>query len=172
PWPSLTIYHNTFVMREAARDVAMGTTGSNRPGHERRLFNNVFLHEARLPGHLPSDPALDVIEDGNLFWSPLADSKQVASLFAKFRASDAFTKSRERYAAGSTTNSLVADPQFQRASNDINQTNDYRPIKGSPILDAGIAIPAEWPDPLRDSDSGKPDLGALPAGVERWRVGP
>ena len=55
---------------------------------------------------------------------------------------------------------------------DATQANDYRPIKGSPALDAGIAIPAEWPDPLRDSDSGKPDIGAFPVGVERWRVGP
>lgn len=172
PWPSLTIYHNTFVMRESSRDVAMGTTGSNRPGHERRVFNNVFLHEARLPGHLPSDPALDVIEDGNLYWSPLADSKQAASLFAKFRASDAFAKSRERYTAGSTTNSLVANPQFQRVSDEATQAHDYRPIQGSPALDVGIAIPAEWPDPVRDSDSGKPDIGAFPVGVERWRVGP
>jgi hypothetical protein len=34
-----------------------------------------------------------------------------------------------------------------------------------------LPIPAEWPDPLRDSDEGQPDIGALPHGAEPWGVG-
>ena len=31
--------------------------------------------------------------------------------------------------------------------------------------------PAEWPDPLRKEDRGKPDVGALPLGAAPLRVG-
>jgi hypothetical protein len=48
---------------------------------------------------------------------------------------------------------------------------DLRLAKDSPAVDAGVSIPAEWPDPLRSSDEGKPDLGALPLGSEMLRVG-
>jgi hypothetical protein len=42
---------------------------------------------------------------------------------------------------------------------------------GSPAIDAGLPIPAEWPDPLRESGDAKPDSGALPHGTEAWGVG-
>jgi hypothetical protein len=29
-----------------------------------------------------------------------------------------------------------------------------------------VALPEAWPDPLRKDDKGKPDVGALPLGVE------
>lgn len=172
PWPSLTIYHNTFVMRDAARDAAMSTTGSNRTGHQRRVFNNLFLHESRLPSHFPPDAALDVIEDGNLFWLPSTDSKQAANLFAKFRSSDVFTKSRERYPAGSTANNLVADPLFAVLPPGESRARSFRLISKSPAIDSGIALPADWPDPLRSRDSGLPDIGAFPAALDDWQVGP
>jgi hypothetical protein len=38
-------------------------------------------------------------------------------------------------------------------------------------VDSGIAVPAEWPDPLRIADKGTPDIGALPLGAEPWGVG-
>ena len=68
------------------------------------------------------------------------------------------------YAAGSSSHSLVADPRFKGAK-------DYRLQDGSPAVDAGVRIPEDWPDPLRRRDKGKPDLGALPLGVEPFAVG-
>jgi hypothetical protein len=35
-----------------------------------------------------------------------------------------------------------------------------------------VELPADWPDPLRKQDTGKPDLGALPFGAEPFPVGP
>ena len=39
-------------------------------------------------------------------------------------------------------------------------------------IDAGVEIPAEWPDPLRKMDKGKPDIGALPLGADFEPVRP
>lgn len=41
----------------------------------------------------------------------------------------------------------------------------------SPAVNAGVKIPTDWLDPLREKDRGKPDLGAVPAGVSPWTVG-
>jgi len=35
----------------------------------------------------------------------------------------------------------------------------------------GIALPAEWPDPLRAADKDAPDIGALPLATAAWSVG-
>lgn len=37
--------------------------------------------------------------------------------------------------------------------------------------DAGEPIPSDWPDPLRNKDSGKPDAGAIPRNGEPLKVG-
>ena len=46
-----------------------------------------------------------------------------------------------------------------------------RPAKGSPVVDAGVAIPAEWPATTGVSDRGRPDIGAIPEGGLAWRLG-
>ena len=43
--------------------------------------------------------------------------------------------------------------------------------KESTAVDAGEPIPGDWPDPLRESETGKPDAGALPLGAEPLKVG-
>jgi hypothetical protein len=154
PWSAMYIYHNTFVMAEPARDAAMNTLGSTRSGHPRRAFNNLFIHQARLPNFVPPQPESDVLSDGNWYWSPAADAKKHEALFTKFRASDQFTKSKDRYAPGSESNSRAGDPKLAADS--------LTPAAGSPLVDAGVPIPAEWPDPLRQSDAGRPDIGARP----------
>jgi hypothetical protein len=67
---------------------------------------------------------------------------------------------------------LFADPRFVRFAEWGDVAGDYRLVAGSPALDAGIAIDPKWPDPLRDADRGKPDLGAFPLGSEPFAVGP
>ena len=48
---------------------------------------------------------------------------------------------------------------------------DLRLSEGSPAVDAGLPIPARRPDPLREADAGKPDVGAVPFGAAVWGVG-
>ncbi len=171
PWSALTLYHNTFVQAEPARQATMATFGGTRAGHPRRVFNNIFLHLARLPALVPPEPKADVVSDGNLYWSPGADAKTLAAFFRKFRASDSFVQSKKVYPPGSEANAQMADPKFVRAIADPAAANDYRLGPGSPAIDAGVALPADWLDPLRKLDRGRPDVGALPLGAEPLAVG-
>ena len=86
----------------------------------------------------------------------------------------AFKASQKRYPPGWGANDRCADPRFvSLPADDIAGAVDLRLQKDSPAIDAGVPVPADWPDPLRKLDKGKkPDLGALPAGVQMLRVGP
>lgn len=153
PWPAMTFYHNTFVCAEAQRDAAMATLGASKTIYPRRVFNNLYLHQARLPGYSGPDPAANAVEDGNLFWSPGADAAAAEKFFTKYRASETYAASKAIHPAGSSTNSQVGDPKVGK---------NYLPGAGSAAKDAGIDLPADWPDPVRKTDAGKPDIGAFP----------
>lgn len=49
--------------------------------------------------------------------------------------------------------------------------NDFRLPAGSAAVDAGVRLPDQWPDPLREFDRGNPDAGAIPREGEPLRVG-
>lgn len=108
--------------------------------------------------------------DGNLHWS-YSDPQTEDTLFSRFRNSPDFAGSKAWHRAGWTANDRVADPQFVTFNSDWSAAVDPRLQPGSPALNVGVAVPKEWPDPLRNSDSGKPDVGAIPAGMDPWRVG-
>jgi hypothetical protein len=160
PWPAMNIYHNTFVMAEPARDAAMNTLGSTRSGHPRRVFNNLFIHLARLPAFVPPAAGSDVISDGNWYYSPAADAKQHETLLSKYRASPAFAESKARYAAGCEVRSNSGDPNLAEVS---PPDSNYRPGTGSKVVNAGVAVSSDWPDPIRQRDSGAADIGAAPS---------
>jgi hypothetical protein len=61
---------------------------------------------------------------------------------------------------------VFADPRFVRFPDDLRLDGK------SPAIDAGVAIPSDWPDTLRGKDKGKPDIGAIPAGGAMPKVGP
>ena len=58
-----------------------------------------------------------------------------------------------------------------RLSHDQRTASDLRLQAHSPAVNAGVPVPVEWPDPLREKDADKPDHGALPCGVAGWGVG-
>lgn len=108
--------------------------------------------------------------DGNLHWS-YAIPVSADSLLGEFRSSPAFALSKKLYPPGWTSHDIAADPQFTRFAGDWREPLDLSLRKNSPAIDAGIKVPEEWPDPLREADAGEPDLGALPAAAVPWRVG-
>ena len=59
---------------------------------------------------------------------------------------------------------VANEPAFARPS-------DFRLPADSVAVDAGVALPKDWFDPLRDQEQGKPDAGAIPLGSGRPRVG-
>lgn len=108
----------------------------------------------------------DFQTDTNLLWGVKDRPAQLDDFFTKFRKSPLFEASQKQYPPGWGAHDRVADPQFVSLN-----ANDFRLQRGSPAIDAGVTIPVEWPDSLRDLDTGKPDLGAFPLGAEPLKVG-
>lgn len=171
PWPTMSIYHNTFVTGEQMRSAAMDTLGGARVGHPRRVFNNIFFHTAALPGFIGPGPKDNSVCDGNLYWSSQVDGKSAADFFKAFRASPLFTQSKELYPPGSTTHSLVADPLFIKFIPRPEQPSDFRLQEKSPAVNSGVELSKDYADPLRSQDKGRPDIGAFPVGAAPLQVG-
>jgi hypothetical protein len=173
-WPVMHVYHNTFLRDTPVfRDYFLFGLGAQGLRHtERDVFNNIFVQTERVPGtgFAGIKEAGRVREAGNLLWGLKDGPGMSGDPFAKFRASPLFRDSRRHYEPGWTTHDRVADPQFIRLTSNRAET-DVRLTASSPAVDAGHALPADWPDPLHDADSGAPDSGALPLGAEPWGVG-
>jgi len=168
PWSRMRIYHNTCVVAGPAREPDMGFLNACNPERPRQVFNNLHVHAAKLP--LIAGPAPEAaVYDGNLYWSPGVDDKQAAKVFAKFRAAAIAEASKKVYPAGFHSASRVGDPRFM-AGKSTELTGEFRLAEASAGRAAGVSLPAELPDPLRQEDAGRPDIGAIPAGAT-WRTG-
>ncbi|QDU97373.1 DUF1565 domain-containing protein [Lignipirellula cremea] len=156
PWPEMKIYQNTFITQAASGQ--LGVTNAVREGHPRYVFNNLFHHQKAL-GAFTAVPPDRTQVDGNLYWSP-GSEKASEAFFARYRKSPAFEEGKAYYAPGNGTHSLVADPQLIPTAGE--KAGDYRLQPGSPAVNAGLALPKEWPDSRRSQDAGAPDIGAFP----------
>lgn len=111
----------------------------------------------------------DFQADGNLHWSLAADGTK-PDLFQRFRGSPEFARSQQLYKAGWTSGDVIDDPRLVDFSADWRQPAAVL-AANSPAVNAGIALPKDWPDPLQGQDAGAPDIGAIPAGAPLWGVG-
>ena len=125
----------------------------------------------RLTGARPPATDLDFQTDGNLSWSFSGGAKFDGDFFAAFRNVKILETTRKRYPPGWATNSRFGDPRFVSNPKNWPDPGDIRIRKGSPAINAGVPIPSDWPDPLRQLDKGKPDIGALPLGAKPFVVG-
>lgn len=174
-WPVTRFYHNTF-LRETPifRNAYLFGLATNGLRHnERDVFNNIFMQTGAVPGvgFVATKSAENLREGGNLMWGVEEGPQVAGDPFAKFRASPLFEQSRAKYEAGWTTHDRFADPRFAKYPTDRRKAPNLRLQSDSPAVNSGLAVPAEWPDPLRSSDSGKPDIGAIPLNAEVWGVG-
>ncbi|MFT5467960.1 MAG: hypothetical protein ACI8UO_003068 [Verrucomicrobiales bacterium] len=148
PWPAMNIYQNTIITGDPQRGAPGAAFGGLRAGNPRRIYNNIFLHLARLPGFIVPPPDSDFASDGNLYWSPDPEIPDAARFFGKFRA--AFPSFEGK--------SLIADPKLEGS----------RPSADSQVVDAGVELPDGWPDDRSIHDVDAPDIGAIsPAGTPR-----
>ncbi len=169
-WEPMRIYHNTVVYRTPAFRQAYGCGLGGHVNTKRSVFNNIFVELEGMPGLEFTTTDDKLFEgDGNLHWSTSQEFK--GDWFAKFRSTPRFAKSKAHYPSGWASNDLYADPLFAKLVSNERTPLDVSLTEKSPARDAGIAIPAEWPDSLRTKDAGKPDLGAIPAGMKMWSVG-
>lgn len=173
-YPVMRVYHNTFLRREPVfRDYFLfGLAAVNLRDTERDVFNNVFVQADRVPGAvILGKEAGAMREGGNLVWGVTQGPLVKVDPFARLRSSPLFQDSQRVYEPGWTTNDFVADPRFVDLKADPREPADLGLSAGSPAIDRGIPLPAAWPDPLRESDKGQPDIGAVPFGVAPWSVG-
>ncbi len=172
-WEPMWIYHNTILAGDPPR-YDYGTDGLGKAmgkGTSRRVFNNIICQMQGLPGQTLPNPATDFQADGNLFWSLSDGSEFQGDFLTKFRSSPAFEQSRQQYNRGWTAHDRFADPVFVNLSTDWRKVPDLRLTERSPAVEAGVVLPKQWPDPLRDADRGTPDGGAIPHGIKPWPVG-
>jgi hypothetical protein len=171
-WEPMWIYHNTIIAGGTPRyDYGCdGLIHGLARGTSRRVFNNIVCLTEGTPGNTLPPPDADFAGDGNLFWS-LAPNKPLGNPFAKFRASQAYEQSKEKYSAGWTTHDRVADPRLAKLLPDWREPLDLKPMSGSPLVDAGVSLPKQWPDFVGMPDRGEPDIGALSLGVAAWHIG-
>ena len=174
-FPVMKVYHNTFLRREPVfrNYFLFGLGAVGLRDTQRDVFNNLFVQTDRIPGAviLGKQAPGPLREGGNLLWGMKEGPMQTADPFARLRNSPLFKDSQRFYERGWSADDLTADPKFVRFEEDREKPSDLRLSPGSPAIDAGLTIPADWPDPLRERDKGKPDSGAVPADTEPWGVG-
>ncbi len=177
-WQPMFVYHNTLLVNDAGwRGYYAAGFGYSFLNTKRRIWNNIVVQEAQLPG-LTFDTYGKVakVEDdfeanNNLLWSLRDGPEYKGDLFAQYRKGDEYQKTVELHAPGWTTGDIFADPLLTNIKPQGGQV-DFRPQPKSPALDAGLVLNAQFPDPLRDQDAGKPDIGALPLGAQLPEFGP
>jgi hypothetical protein len=171
--PNYYVYQNTFLMQNVYRGYYDFTWGAHTRGTTRRVFNNLFVQIEGVPGlNVTGTSAQDDFQsDGNLTWGLRDGTKLVGDFFAKFRQSAVVASSKQHYPSGWSANDIFADPKFVALNVKAMWPLDVRLQKESPAIGAGVPLPAEWPDPLRGSSTGKPDIGAIPAGAEALSFG-
>lgn len=170
PWNSMNIYHNTIVAATPARTADMALYQAVREGYSRRVFNNILVHQTRLPAFPVLPAEADIAGDANLYFCPSVQAS-IDQVFGRFRKSPAYEASRARYEPGVEAGAIIADPQFVQLPIVPGKPANYELRQGSPAVDAGVPLPEGWPDPLAAADRGKPDIGALPLGVRMLKAG-
>jgi hypothetical protein len=172
--PIYYVYHNTFLLQSLAfRGYYAFGWGAHTAGTTRRVFNNIFVQAEGIPGlNFTAISADDDFQaDGNLFWGMKDGQAYRGDDLGKFRRSAVFISSKNRYVPGWCAHDLFADPKFQSLAPDGGAALDLRLRPDSPAIDAGVELSPAWPDPMRKTDQGKPDLGAFPLGAEPLQVG-
>ncbi|QDU97483.1 right-handed parallel beta-helix repeat-containing protein [Lignipirellula cremea] len=169
-WPNYYFYQNTVVRSDSAWRgyYGFGIGGQGVRGTQRRVYNNIFIQIAGVPGINFAPGMDDFLIDGNLHWG-LVDGPKFAGDFLNRKGAYAF-RSTPRPASW-MEHDQFANPKFVRLTEDPRALFDLRLQPDSPAINAGIDVPAEWLDPLRAEDKNAPDIGALPVGLKPWRIG-
>ena len=169
-WPHYYFYHNTVLRSDPSFRGYYGFSmgGQGLRNTQRRVFNNIFVQLDGVPGLNFLMGSDDVMVDGNLHWGTVAGPSYAGDFFKQSQPA-AFKKTPPP--PGMMEHDLFADPKFAKSPASVDADCDLTLVKGSPAINAGVAVPVAWVDPLREHDEGAPDLGAFPAGIKPWRVG-
>jgi hypothetical protein len=147
--PDLYFYHNTIALSESRQhDYYLANLGADYAGASFRVFNNILVViDGRPRQKIRPEPGT-FESRANLHWGMTSG------------------------AGGTDPGDVYGDPRFVAFNADWREDTRIHLQAGSPAIDAGHPIPAEWPDPLRSYDRGAPDIGAVPFGVGEPVFGP
>jgi hypothetical protein len=160
-WEPIWFYQNTVINPGPAyRELYGLAMAQATKGTKRRLFNNLFVQIAGNPGLALAGATDDLEADGNWLWGLRTGPAVQGDFFARRKPGPPGLGAHDRF----------GDPKLAHLV-DNDAALDVRPTAGG-VIDAGVALPPAWPDPLRAADRGKPDVGALPAGAAMLQVGP
>ncbi|MFT7643633.1 MAG: hypothetical protein ACI9G1_005399 [Pirellulaceae bacterium] len=154
-WEPIRFYHNTVVARDPAFRSYYGLGwGGHMKDTERWVQNNVFVQIDGWPGAhgLGLNETLHV--SANLHYGLNGERPEASS---KIEVPE---------------NDVHSDPQLVHTFSSWREFANAEIGKTSPAINAGVSLPKEWDDPLRNEDHGAPDLGALPSGVNASAIGP
>lgn len=170
-WPNYFFYHNTVLRSDPTWRgyYGFGMGGRATRNTQRRVFNNIFVQLSGVPGLSFASGPDDIVVDGNLHWGVVDGPKFDGDFFKKQGRGPAFR--RKPTPDGWMAHDLFADPKFTFLSPDRSARFDVSLQDDSPAIDAGVAIPGEWFDPLRASDHNAADIGAFPRQTKPWSVG-
>jgi hypothetical protein len=148
--PNLFFYHNDIALEDGSnQDWYLARLGDDFRDSHFHVRNNILVQFAGRPKDAVRPIASGTFDSrANLLWG-MQDGP------GKGRPGD-----------------VLRDPEFVRLPADWREGVDLHLRPGSPAIDAGAEIPAEWPDPLRSLDAGPPDIGAIPFGVTDEVLGP
>jgi hypothetical protein len=170
-WPNYFFYHNTILRRDTAWRgyYGFGMGGRGTRATQRRVFNNIFVQIAGIPGLSFASGPDDIVVDGNLHWGTLDGPQYEGDFFKQQSLGPAFRK--VSMPVGWMVRDQFADPKLAQLPSDPGAEFDIALRKESPAIDAGVTIPDEWFDPLKVEDDAQPDIGALPHSRPSWSVG-
>ncbi len=154
-WEPIHFYHNTVIARDPAFRNYYGLGwGGHLRDTQRWVYNNIFVQQEGWPGTTVADSGNALAADGNLHFGVTG------------------SRVSRRTDHPGPPHDLWTDPGLAGGLNSWTQPAAAGLTGNSPAVDAGVPLPADWPDPLRAADRGPPDLGALPVGTSVSAVGP
>jgi len=123
-------------------------------GGTRHVLNNILCTDVGEPGTAAPKDSTRFHAAGNILWSFDPATTNAAAWQAKLHRSSPAMAAANR----------IADPGFQRYSTDWREDLDLH--ASGPAVNAGVAIPGDWFDPLHSKE-----IGAVPKGAQPWRIG-
>ena len=174
-FPVMRVYQNTFLRRGPVfRNYflfGLGAVGLRKT--ERDVFNNLF--RANRPRSRRSDSRKESLPASGRRQPSCGESTMVRQFksppFQNFANRLCFKLAvNTTRQVGRRTICLLIRVLSSLTATPINHRTCGLP-KVVPAIDAGQPLPANWLDPLRREDQGKPDIGAIPFGVQPWGVG-
>lgn len=184
-WEPIYFYQNSVLAADSPwRRFYMAGLGGRgmRRGISRWIINNAIVNIIGAPGRVLVSGQSTVYAASNLNWSvdpAMAQTMQsIIDELANRQASVLELEQLQPLPAmrAKPIGDRWAPPGWQEMPSPekpVLSPVNVTPLHSaqSPLIDAGMKLPASWPNDPVTTDDGRPDIGAVPAGGHMWPVG-